>query len=303
VPNHPAPPPIGADPSCIRDLPAPIPELVALGQRITAAREARGLNLQELAARLRMGPEQLQALENADTKHWPELVFVIAQLRRVAVILEMDAEEAVAALRTSAPARSAAITAAPAGPRRPDVPLRQAPSHRRGFPPAAGFRTAWPLLAGSFMLLGIAAVGLGVLWHRGASAPSGTGQPTSISRADFAATARGGNSSPAAATRAPAPAGPGRLVLRSKEPSWLEVRDGQGATLFAGTLAGEKSFPLGQGLRVMAGRPDLVRAELAGQEPRVLGPIDQVIWRSFAASAGNTAAAGERPALPKTPAP
>jgi len=301
VPNHPAPPPIGADPSCIRDLPAPIPELVALGQRITAAREARGLNLQELAARLRMGPEQLQALEIADTKHLPELVFVIAHLRRVAVILEMDVEEAVAALRASAPARSAAITAAPAGPRRPDVPLRQAPSHRRGSPPTAGSRTAWPLLAGSFMLIGTAAVGLGVLWHRGATSPSGTGQPTTLSRADFAATPGGANSSPA--TRAPAPAGPGRLLLRSKEPSWLEVRDGQGATLFAGTLVGEKSFPLGQGLRVMAGRPDLVHAELAGQEPRVLGPIDQVIWRSFAASPGSAAAAGERPAPPKTPAP
>ena len=302
MPIHPAPSPTDADPTYPRDLPAPIPELVALGQMITAAREARGLNLQELAARLRMGPEQLQALENADTKHLPELVFVIAQLRRVAVILEMDAEEAVAALRASAPARSAGITAAPAGPRRPDVPLRQAPFHRRGSPPTAGSRTAWPLLAGSFMLLGTAAVGLGVLWHRGATAPSGTGQPTTLSRADFAATAGGANSSPAPATRAPAPAGSGRLLLRSKEPSWLEVRDSRGATLFAGTLVGEKSFPLGLGLRVMAGRPDLVRAELAGQDPRVLGSIDQVIWRSFAASPGNAPAAGEGPAPLKTPA-
>jgi len=301
VPIHPAPSPTGTDAPYPRDLSAPIPELVALGQRITAAREARGLNLQELAARLRMGPEQLQALEIADTKHLPELVFVIAHLRRVAEILEMDVEEAVAALRASASARSAGITAAPAGPRRPDVPLRQAPSHRRGSPPTAGSKTAWPLLAGSFMLIGTAAVGLGVLWHRAATSPSGTGQPTTLSRADFAATAGGANYSPA--TRAPAPAGPGRLLLRSKEPSWLEVRDGEGATLFAGTLVGEKSFPLGQGLRVMAGRPDLVHAELAGQEPRVLGPIDQVIWRSFAASPGSAAAAGERPALPKTPAP
>jgi len=92
-------------------------------------------------------------------------------------------------------------------------------------------------------------------------------------------------------------------VLRSKEPSWLEVRDSQGDTLFKGSLEGEKSFPLGQGLRVMAGRPDVVQAEVAGQEPRVLGPIDQVIWRSFAAAPGNAAAAGEAPAPPTTPAP
>jgi hypothetical protein len=92
-------------------------------------------------------------------------------------------------------------------------------------------------------------------------------------------------------------------VLRSKESSWLEVRDSQGARLFEGTLEGEKSFPLGQGLRVMAGRPDLVLAEVAGQKPRVLGPIDQVIWRSFAAAPGNATAAGVAPAPPKTLAP
>jgi hypothetical protein len=92
-------------------------------------------------------------------------------------------------------------------------------------------------------------------------------------------------------------------VLRSKEPSWLEVRNSQGATLFRDTLKGEKRFPLGQGLQVMAGRPDLVRAEVAGQEPRVLGPIDQVIWRSFAPAPGNATAAGVAPAPPTTPAP
>jgi hypothetical protein len=103
--------------------------------------------------------------------------------------------------------------------------------------------------------------------------------------------------------KAPAPAGPALLVLRSQEPSWLEVRDSQDATLFEGTLEGEKSFPLGKGLRVMAGRPDLVRAEVAGQEPRVLGPINQVIWRSFSANPQRAEAAAAAPDAPKAPAP
>jgi cytoskeletal protein RodZ len=274
---------------------------VALGERITAARRARGLNLHDLAERLCIGHEQLQALENADTSRLPELVFVIAQVRRVAASLDVDAEEAVAALRASAPARTAAAKQAPPRPKHPNRGQREAPSHNTGAPSTAGIRRVWPLLAGSFLVITTAAVGLGVHWQRGVSAPSGSGPASRAPRANSGASAGDRTSPPDA--RAPVPAGPARLVLRSKEPSWLEVRDSQGATLFKGTLEGEKSFPLGQGLRVMAGRPDVVRAELAGQEPRVLGPIDQVIWRSFAAAPGNATAAGAAQAPPTPPTP
>jgi len=274
---------------------------VALGERITAARRARGLNLHDLAERLCIGHEQLQALENADTSRLPELVFVIAQVRRVAASLDVDAEEAIAALRASAPARTAAAKPAPPRPKPPNRAQREAPSHNTGAPSTAGIRRVWPLLAGSFLVIATAAVGLGVHWQRGVSAPSGSGPTSSAPRANSGAIPGDRTSPPDA--RAPVPAGPARLVLRSKEPSWLEVRDSQGATLFKGTLEGEKSFPLGQGLRVMAGRPDVVWAELAGQESRVLGPIDQVIWRSFAAVPGNATAAGAAQAPPTPPAP
>jgi cytoskeletal protein RodZ len=303
VPDHSAPPPTDSAPILSGDAPAPLPELVALGRRITAARQARGLDLDDLARRLCIGHEQLEALENADTSRLPELVFVIAQVRRVAASLDVDAEEAVAALRAFAPSRTAADAAAPPRPKRPDTAQCRSPSPNPGVPATAGPRRMWPLLAGSLLVITTAAVGLGVQWHRGVSSPSGTGQPNGAPRAGSGAIAGDGNPPPAAATRPAAPAGPALLVLRSKEPSWLEVRDSQGDTLFKGSLEGEKSFPLGQGLRVMAGRPDVVQAEVAGQEPRVLGPIDQVIWRSFTAAPGNAAATGEAPAPPMTPAP
>jgi cytoskeletal protein RodZ len=276
---------------------------VALGQSITAARRARGLNLRDLAERLCIGHEQLQALENADTSRLPELVFVIAQVRRVAASLDVDAEEAVAALRASAPARTAAAIPAPPRPKPPNRAQREAPSHNTGAPSTAGIRRVWPLLAGSFLVIATAAVGLGVHWQRGVSAPSGSGPASSAPRANSGAIAGAGISPPNGGAMAPVPVGPARLVLRSKEPSWLEVRNSQGATLFRGTLQGEKSFPLGQGLQVKAGRPDLVRAEVAGQQPGVLGPIDQVIWRSFEAVPGNATATGAAQAPPTTPAP
>jgi cytoskeleton protein RodZ len=299
-------PPTGTDPTPSQDAPAPIPELVALGRQITAAREARGLDLQALAERLCIGHEQLKALENADTSRLPELVFVIALVRRVAAILGVNAEEAVAALRAATPAWTAEASPSPA--RRPRVHPAQASravtTAGARAPERAGSRPAGPLLAGAALLLSTAAVGLGLLWHRSPSAPSSSGQiSSSAPQASSAATTAAAPPPPAAAAKTPAPAGAALLVLRSQEPSWLEVRDSQGATLFEGTLQGVKSFPLGQGLRVMAGRPDLVRAGLPGQEPRVLGPINQVIWRSYAATRQPAEAAAPAPDAPRAPAP
>lgn len=289
MPDEPVPP-TGPDSTLSQDAPAPIPELVALGRQFRAARQSRGLDLEALAERLCIGHEQLKALENADTSRLPELVFVIALVRRVAAILGVDAEEAVAALRAAAPAWTKEAT--------------PSPTRRSRAPERAGSRPPGPLLAGAALLLSTAAVGLGLLWQRSPSAPGNTGQVNSSApQASSAPTTAPAIPPSAPVAKAPAPAGPAILVLRSQEPSWLEVRDSQGATLFEGTLQGEKRFPLGQGLRVMAGRPDLVRAAVDGQEPRVLGPINQVIWRSFAVIPQRAEAAAAAPDSPKAPAP
>ena len=298
--------PTGPDSTLSQDAPAPIPELVALGRQFKAARQSRGLDLEALAERLCIGHEQLKALENADTSRLPELVFVIALVRRVAAILGVDAEEAVAALRAAAPAWTKEATPSPT--RRSRAQPAQAgraptPARARA-PERAGSRPPGPLLAGAALLLSTTAVGLGLLWQRSPWAPGNTGQVNSSApKASSAPTTAPAIPPSAPVAKAPAPAGPALLVLRSQEPSWLEVRDSQGATLFEGTLQGEKRFPLGQGLRVMAGRPDLVRAAVDGQEPRVLGPINQVIWRSFSVTPQRAEAAAPAPDSPKAPAP
>ena len=298
--------PTGPDSTLSQDAPAPIPELVALGRQFKAARQSRGLDLEALAERLCIGHEQLKALENADTSRLPELVFVIALVRRVAAILGVDAEEAVAALRAAAPAWTKEATPSPT--RRSRAQPAQAgraptPARARA-PERAGSRPPGPLLAGAALLLSTTAVGLGLLWQRSPWAPGNTGQVNSSApKASSAPTTAPAIPPSAPVAKAPAPAGPALLVLRSQEPSWLEVRDSQGATLFEGTLQGEKRFPLGQGLRVMAGRPDLVRAAVDGQEPRLLGPINQVIWRSFAVTPQRAEAAAAAPDSPKAPAP
>ena len=70
----------------------------------------------------------------------------------------------------------------------------------------------------------------------------------------------------------------GQLRLQSSGPSWVEVRSLEGESLYGAILQGQVLLPLGRGVRVLAGRPDLVRVSVADQRPKVLGRIDQIAW-------------------------
>jgi cytoskeletal protein RodZ len=118
--------------------------------------------------------------------------------------------------------------------------------------------------------------------------------PSEDPQSSRTATAMGGGNR-AGAGGSTAAASPGVLLLRSEEPSWVEVRDAEGQTLFSGLLEKEARFRLGTGLRVLAGRPDLVTASVNGDAPRRLGTISEVDWQDFPAAS--------TPATAPTPTP
>ncbi|MEB3321276.1 MAG: DUF4115 domain-containing protein, partial [Synechococcaceae cyanobacterium] len=74
---------------------------------------------------------------------------------------------------------------------------------------------------------------------------------------------------------------PSFLVLRARETSWLEVRDGDGTTLFEGSFEGEKRFPLTGPLQVRAGRPHAVTVAVGEAAPRALGTVQDLDWQRF----------------------
>lgn len=223
--------------------------LEQLGCSLREARQQQGLSLSTLAAKLRMGDEQLRALEDGNLARLPEAVFVIAQSRRVADALGIDITPLLAPLKQV-------------------TPLAQAPVGQRHA--TAQRRLPWPLLAVAALL---AAAGGGLMW----------GWPQLRQQTD-AAHSQTTAGRPTLATAKPKPSTKaGELQLSSPEPSWLEVQTSSGVVLFQGTLQGERRFPLTAGLRVKAGRPDLVQARLGDQPPRALGPIEQIRWVSFQA--------------------
>ena len=274
------------------------PELREVAAQLRQARTAQGISQVDLAQRLHMGLQQLEALEQADRAALPEPVFVIAQARRVADALGLEINDSIDRLRrcesfgsqgpalrpeafarsvqsqsqsksqsqsqapASAPAPAAAVAAVAA------VPAR----------PAGSKGLRWALLLALAAGISIAAW---QLQRRPTPVPA-VARPQTPSLPSVSA------SLPAqrlpATVSAKVSAEP-VLVLQARQPSWLEVRSqAGGAVLFRGTLVGERRFALGQGLRVLAGRPDRVIVRQGSSAPKVLGPISAVRWFSFGAA-------------------
>jgi cytoskeleton protein RodZ len=185
-------------------------------------------------------------------------VFVIAQAKRVAQALGVDVNEQVEHLRQSrlmewpAPAAGASRAGGDAWPEAGERP-----------------RTPWGLAAAVAALTVLLAVLLAQAFRQWPTPPRLGESP---------------RPAPGTGRKAAATVGPGVLVLRSEEPSWVEVRDARGQILFSGQLEKEARFRLGPGLRVLAGRPDLVTASVGSEPPRRLGTISQVDWQDFPSS-------------------
>ncbi len=249
----------------VSDSPNPdtLSALRCLGKTLRQGREVQGLELAVLAARLNMGVEQLQALEEADPCRLPEPVFVIAQARRIASSLAINIDGPLQTLRDSGQFQAKPIKVAKLTQRAPTRPAQT--SGRLAI-------TAAILVA----LSGAGAAGW-QQWQRHQARPTQPqAQPqllTEISSADRSRDRESGSLEP------------DQLQLTSSQPSWLEIKTKTGTTLFRGTFTGERSFPLGQGLEVLAGRPDLVRTQIGGGAAQPMGAIDQVRWRSFRAPA------------------
>jgi hypothetical protein len=148
----------------------------------------------------------------------------------------------------------------------------------------------WLVSAGVALTLAGAVLGL-----RGLSKPDvaipGNALATSAGRESRAAVAgaeqesRAGQGSAAVGQRRGGELKTGSLRLESREPSWLEVEASDGTSLYYGLLEGDQSFPVGDGLRIRAGRPDLIEIHWPGGSQQTLGSVDDLDWQEIRAPA------------------
>lgn len=268
-----------------------IPELVRLGEQLMRAREGAGLSLDALATRLRVEPRLLQALEQGDHRKLPEGVFIVALARRIAGTLNANVEEGIANVRQSRlMEHRPASTSKPSGDASPDLaprltePTRKPP---RQTPSSSGRRPPIPLWGWALAAL-LTALGATAAWLL--LAPSPSRRPTASPEPEPTPAPAPERAVPPPTSLQPtqgikpggvSSTGTDTLRLQASEASWLEVRDANGKTLFEGTLLGERSFPLGRGLEVMAGRPYAVRASIGPGQATPLGGVDDIRWKRF----------------------
>jgi cytoskeleton protein RodZ len=239
-----------------------------LGQRLRQARLDHGLATEDLAARLHMRPDQIEALEQGATDRWPERAFAIAQVRRLATAVGLDAEALVADLRVvleqvQAPSVAATAVMRASADRGVRLPAQRQRVFRSSTPSRRSARPRLPWLLPLVLLAVGAGVFAVVAALQGRRPPAEV--PTAVRR------------------KAPRPAPAPTLEVTSAEPAWLTVRAvGASTVLFDGTLQGRRSFPLGrQGLELRSGRPDLVLVRRGAGPQRPLGPIDRIDWEAF----------------------
>ncbi|MGZ2412671.1 cytoskeleton protein RodZ [Sphingomonas sp. F9_3S_D5_B_2] len=192
-------------------------ELPTVGERLRAAREEKGLSLEDVAAQTRIPRRHLESLEQADWDNLPAPTYTMGFAKSYASAVNLDRTEVGEQLRTEMGGTGAPATATEV------------------FEPADPARTMprWLVLAAVAAVILVVAV-MSWLSNRSLDQGNDTDAP--------AATAPAGEAP--AQTPAAQPAAPqGPVVLSATEPVWLSIKDA-GTVLKQGILQPGETFPV-----------------------------------------------------------
>ena len=248
------------------------------GAMLRAAREAQGLHISALAAAIKVSPRKLDALENDRWNELPDATFTRALAQTVCRSLKLDARPILDQLPAAAPVVLATNDAGLNEPFR-DRPGREGPSIVAGAVRPMAWGAAVILVAAVLVYVlppnlwvwlpfgqsvepkaarEVAAVTPSVAPSVPPSVPpsASTSEPTSTQPSpalpkppsemagETVFSAPADQAAPSAAALSVAGAASGLVQLRTSEASWIDVRDGRGATLLSRTVLPGESVGL-----------------------------------------------------------
>jgi cytoskeletal protein RodZ len=236
--------------------------MAALGDEFRAAREARGLSLEDVHERIHLRTAYLAAIEAEDWSSIGEAVYVRGFIRTYARFLGLDGERAVAHFTAAVPSEAPAA--------RLSAPQQADDARPKG---------SSPLLLILCAIAVLLVVFVGYRYYEGrASDPSVASAP----QADATAVAEP-TQTPAAPKPKPSLAPVhNQLVLSVSSPSWVEI-DVDGQSPVIGILpAGTKKIFSGKRVYVRAGNAGGVHIAVNGKDVGKLGGSGDVVERTFA---------------------
>lgn len=233
-----------------------------VGDRLSAARKAAGLSLEDIVLRTRIPRRHLEMIEAGNHSALPAITYSAGFVKTYAQLLGLDGAELSRDFRTEV------------------GQVEQVRHSPAPFEPADPARMPSRLLA--FVALGIAMV-LAVaylVWRGGAL--------TADERASLAAGTVVEAEAPVVAApkpvappvAVPAPALTGAIALTAVQPVWLKVYEKDGPTLFMGEMTVGQRFEVpatAVAPQIWTGRPQAVQVTVGGKAVPPLGKADQTI--------------------------
>lgn len=224
-----------------------------VGERLKAAREEKGLSLEDIAAQTRIPQRHLESIENADWDKLPAPTYTVGFAKNYAGTVGLDRNEIGDQLREEMGGQRFASSQAE---------VIEAADPARTMP-------KWLVLSAVIAVILLVIV-MSLLNRRSLE------QPSNAPAAE----------APAAATR-PAPQRPtpppaanlqGPVVLTATGPAWVRITD-QGKTLFEGMMQPGQTFqvpPTAVAPMIRAGAPEALRINVGNAVAPPIGPAGQV---------------------------
>jgi cytoskeleton protein RodZ len=226
-------------------------EFVPVGDRLRAAREERGLSLEDIAAETRIPHRHLESLEAGDWGRLPAPTYTIGFAKSFAGAVGLDRGEIGEQVRAEiGGTRSESATV-------------------EHFEPADPARRMPKWLVFAAILAIVAAVGL-FSWLRNQDLTE-TDRPVQTA-AQEPAEPQAQQPQPQSAT----PQGP--VVITATDPAWVRITD-QGQTLYEGMLQPGQSYtvpPAATAPLLRAGAPEALRVTVGNTQAPPVGPAGQV---------------------------
>ena len=228
-------------------------EVASVGARLRAAREEKGLALEEVAALTRIPTRHLQSLEQSDWASLPAPTYTMGFAKSYAAAVGLDRVEIGDQLR----AEMGGVRATPA-----DAEVFEAADPARNMP-------KWLVLAA---ILAVIVIVAGLTWYNKRSLQPDE-QQVAAPPAEQAAPANQ-TASAAAPASALAPA-QGPVAITANEPVWIQVYEKGGKTLFMGQLATGQRYDVpatSAAPLLKTGKPEALRISVGTADAPTVGP-------------------------------
>ena len=236
------------------------PEIPSVGQRLRAAREEKGLSLEDVAAQTRIPQRHLVSIEGADWDSLPAPTYTIGFAKNYAGAVGLDRSEIGNSLREEMGGQRFAASSA-------DV-----------FEPADPRRTMPKgLVIGAILAVVLLVIFMSWLNKRSLEQPEPA--KNEVAAAAPAPAPSPASSGPATTAAAATPTSPaivqGQVVLTATAPVWLQISEKGGPTLFTGLLQPDQTFSVPATAKaplLKTGKPEALKITVGNAVAPPVGP-------------------------------